>query len=190
MDPAQIFTLSGDSKVQEVIGRLKFLSKIRHGEKINSRDLFVRDNDSVVQRFLRTFRNVTTYLSASENVESKESTLAFIQNTINEAITLIAVYRRDSDDFKQSIANIIVNNLESSKVGIRNLIATYQCDRKFISEAEAVIQTLEARITSMKKKGYMNGLTDDSFMPTITDPTITGISILDTPAQSSNESEE
>jgi len=165
MDAAQIFSLTGDSKVQEIIGRLKFMAKIRHGEKINVRERFVRDNDSVLQRILRTCRNVSTYISSSEIVESKEATLGFIRTTVNDAITLIAVYRRDRDDFKQSIANIIVENLESSKGGIRNLIATYQWDRKFISEAEAVIQTLEARISSMKKKGYMKGFTDESFMP-------------------------
>ena len=165
MDPAQIFSLTGDAKVQEVIGRLKFMAKIKHGEKINVRDLFVRDNDSVMQRFLRTIRNATTYLSASEIVESKKATLAFIQSTVNDAITLIAVYRRDKDDFKQSIANIVVENLEASKSGIRNLIATYQSDRMFISESEAVIQTLEARIKNMQQKGYMPGITDESFMP-------------------------
>ena len=146
MDPAQIFSMTGDSKVQQVIGRLKFMAKIKHGEKINVRELFVRDNDSVLQRMMRTLRNASTYLSSSEIVESKDATLTFIQDTVNDAITLIA-------------------NLELSKTGIRNLIATYQSDRKFISEAEAVIQTLEARIKSMKNKGYMNGITDLSFMP-------------------------
>lgn len=167
MDPAQIFSMTGDAKVQEVIGRLKFMSKILHGEKINVRELFVRDNDSVMQRVLRTMRNVGTFLSASESVESKQATLDFIQETVNSAITLIAIYRRDNDEFKKNIADIIVNNLEQSKVGIRNLIATYQSDRKFISEAEAVIQTLEVRINSMRQKGYMPGISDASFMPVI-----------------------
>ena len=167
MDPAQIFSLTGDAKVQEVIGRLKFMSMIRHGEKINIRELFVRDNDSILQRFLRTIRNVTTFISSSEIVESKDATLAFIQDIVNNAITLIAVYRGEKDKFKQDIANIIVENLENSKGGIRNLIATYQSDRRFISEAEAVIQTLEARIKSMTGKGYMPGITDASFMPIV-----------------------
>ena len=167
MDPAQIFSLTGDATVQEVIGKLKFMSKIQKGEKINVRQLFVRDNDSDIQRLLRTVRNFGAYLLASDVVESKKATLTFIQETVNSAITLIAIYRRDNDDFKKSIADIIVNNLEESKIGIRNLISTYQKDRKFISEAEAVIQTVEARIRSMRDKGYMPGITDASFMPEI-----------------------
>lgn len=185
MDPAQIFSMTGDAKVQEVIGRLKFMSKILHGEKINVRELFVRDNDSVMQRLLRTMRNVGTFLSASDSAESKQATLDFIQDTVNSAITLIAIYRRDNDDFKKNIADIIVNNLEQSKVGIRNLISTYQSDRKFISEAEAVIQTLEVRINSMRQKGYMPGISDASFMPAIVN-----ISPVGSPEESPEEKSE
>ena len=166
MDTAQIFSLCGDSQVQHVIGHLKFIAKIQRGEKINVRELFVRDNDSILQRLLRTLRNATTVLSSSEIVESKEATLAFIQETVNNAINLIAIYRNDQDEFKHNIADLIVENIELSKAGIRNSIATYQYDRKFISEAEAVIQTLEARIDSMKKRGYMKGMSDATFMPT------------------------
>ncbi len=102
-------------------------------------------------------------------VESRDATLSFIQDTVDNAITLIIVYRQERDEFKQNIADIIVNNLEASKCGIRNMITTYQSDRKFISEAEAVIQTLEARITSMKTRGIVSGMSDVSFMPPIAD---------------------
>lgn len=173
MDTEQIFSLTGDVKVQQVIGKLKFMSKIQHGEKINIRELFVRDNDSVLQRVFRSLRNATTYISSSEIVESKESTLSFIQDTVNEAIALISIYRCENDKFKQNIADIIVTNLEGSKFGIRNLISTYQSDRRFISEAEAVIQTLEARINSLKEKGYMPQMTDKSFMPDLPSPPTT-----------------
>lgn len=167
MDPAQIFSFTGDSNVQEVIGHLKFMSKIKQGEKIDTRNLFVRDNDSMIQRFFRTVKNAGAYVLSSEVVESKNATLSFIQNTVNDAINLISIYRRDQNEFRQSIADIIVQNLEMSKIGIRNLIATYQYDRKFISDAEAVIQTVEARISSLKKQGYMSGISEESFMPNV-----------------------
>jgi len=165
MDTAQIFSLTGDEKVQDVIGRLKFISKIKSGEKLNVRELFVRDNDSVLQRVIRTIRNFGTYLSASDVVESKEATITFIQDTLNQAINLIMIYCKEDDEFKKNVASIIVENLEKSKIGIKNSIETYQNDRKFISRVEAIIQTMEIRIKSMKEKGYMNGLSDTSFMP-------------------------
>lgn len=175
MDNAQTFSLTGDAKVQEVIGKLKFLAKIKQGEKINVRGLFVRDNDSIAQRFLRTVHNLCTWISASETVESKDATLVFIQDTVNCAITLIGIYNNDTDVFKKQIAKLIVINLENSKSGIGNLILTYKSDRRFISDAEAVIETLEARINSMKISGLMVEMTDKSFMPQLAeniDPSI------------------
>ena len=152
--------------VDGFIEKSNSLRKINHRLlKGELRELFVRDNDSVTQRVFRSLKNWTTYLSGSETVESKDATLAFIRETVNEAITLISVYSRDKEEFKRSIADIIVQNLESSKVGIRNMIATYQNDRKFISNAEANIQTLEVKINSLRKKGLMSGMSDDSFMP-------------------------
>ena len=164
MEQADLQEIESNVKVQEIISHLKFLSKVQPGEKINVRDFYVRDNDQVLQRFLRTIHNFSTLLSSSEIVESKEATLFFIQNTVNNAISIIGAYY-NKDDFKQRIANIIIGNLEASKSGIRNLIATYQGDRKFISNAEAVMQTLEARIKSMQTNGYMNGISNKSFMP-------------------------
>jgi len=162
----QIFTMSNDEKVTAVNSNLKFLSRIHVGEKINIRDLFVRDNDSFVQRAIRTFRNVTTYISMSESVESKSATLEYIKFTINDAIALISYYRKDKTNaLHQHIANSIVKDLESSKAGIRNLLCTYQNDRRFIAEAEATIQSLEARIWNLKKGGLMDGFTDISFIP-------------------------
>lgn len=167
MEPAQIFALTGDVKVQQVVGRLKFISKIKQGEKVNVRELFVRDNDSVWQRFIRSLRNYSTYLAGSDIVESKEATLNFIKDSVNDSINLIAIYRRGKEKFQQQIANIIVENLENAKGGIRNSIATYQYDRKFISHAEAVMQTLEARIVSLKENGLMQGMSDLPLMPDI-----------------------
>lgn len=167
MDPSHISSLTSEDKVKEIISRLKFIATVKYGEKINVRELFARDNDSVFQRFLRTVRNVGTYIASSENVESKKATLAFIQDTINRTLTLIIAYRSPDDDYKQHISNLLITNLEQSKPGIRNLILTYRGDRKFLSEAEATIQTLEARIKSMHNKGYLEGMTESSFMPHI-----------------------
>lgn len=168
MDTAQVFAISS-SKVEQVISHLKFLSKIRPGEKINTSELFVRNNDSVFQRVIRTLRNVTSLVSAGNSSETKEATLEFIQTTINEAIGIIAVYRSDKDQFRNNIADILVSNLEASKVGIRNVISTYQNDRKFISQVAAIMQTLEARIQNLQKRGFMSGMTETSFMPEIND---------------------
>lgn len=142
---AKVFSLTGnDVPVENIITKLKFLSKIKSGEKINVRQLFVRNNDSIHQRFARTVRNL-----AFEG-ESKEETLEFIKFIINDAINLICVYRSDTaDPFKQRIADMIVENLRQSKQGIKALTGTYSDNILFVSQIEAVVDTLDARIDSL-----------------------------------------
>jgi len=141
MDTAQNFSLTGnDRPIEEIITKLKFLSKIRAGEKLNVKAMFVRDNSSVYQRFLRTL--------ALEG-ESKDETLTFIKTIINEAVDLICVYRRNSNAFNQNIAALIIENLESAKEGLCSLSETYAYDNLFVSRIEAVMATLDARIRSL-----------------------------------------
>ena len=162
MEKTNIFSLEDENKnkVLENISKLNFLSKIRKNEKINVKDLFVRDNDSIPQRFIRTIKNWTDYFSSLNNVESKESTLKFINETITSSLNLIFFYKTNENDentikFRNDMANLIIKNLNLSIMGINNLIDTYQNDRKFISDAQAVMQTLHIKIDSMIDDGYI-----------------------------------
>ena len=139
------------------------MAKIKRGEKVNVKELFVRDNSSIWQRIARTLRNMSTSISHSEVVESKEATLAFIEIVIGDAITMIYAYRKESDEFKQGIADIIVGNLERSKPGVANLAETYKGERKFISDMEATLQTLDASLLALKRNGLATGLSDKGF---------------------------
>jgi len=163
MESEQTFN---DDRVQVIISRLKFMSKIKTGEKINIRELYIRDNESVVQRFLRSIKNYATIISGAEIVESKDATLQFIRETLNTAIDLIIIYKGQDDQFKNKLAELLIKNLEDAKGGISNIINTYNYDRKFLAEASATIETIEAKISSMKEKKLISSdtLTDLSFM--------------------------
>jgi len=149
MDTAQIFSHTGSEiPVHEIISRLKFLSKLRPGEKINVKYLFIRDNNSIWQRLLRTIINTIS------DGESKNETLEFVKNVINSAFDLIYVYRKTPDNFRSDITNLIIKNLKESKTGLESLIQTYDNDRLFVSRIETFLQTLDTRLTSLEKEEY------------------------------------
>jgi len=134
--------------VKDVISKLRFLSKIKPGEKLNVKEYFVRDNNSIFQRILRSIRNLS-----AEGAESKDATLEFIEQITDETLDLICTYRAHSnndDDYKHYLSDMLIKNLENSKKGIRNLFKTYEYDRIFVSRAEAILQTLDARIRTLK----------------------------------------
>lgn len=146
---AKTFSLTGsDIPVENVITKLKFLSRVKPGEKINVKHLFVRtvDVDDWYQKWYQKFlRTVTTIVSGGE---SKEETREFIKFIYNEAIDLICLYNsHPTDTFKQKIAEMLVDNLRHSKEGIESLKVTYAEDTRFKSQIDAIVETMEARLS-------------------------------------------
>lgn len=164
---AKTFSLTGgDIPVENVVTKLKFLSNVKPGEKINVRQLFVRDDTDWYQRFVRTMKNIIPKLfnptMPLTNGESKAETLEFIKFIYNEAIDLICVYNDPRDKFKQDISNMIIENINRSKTGINSLIHTYSEDIKFKSQIGAIVETLDARLSSVRDLGYTMALSQES----------------------------
>ena len=140
----QNFDQIGDEQVNTILSKLKFLSKIKVGEKINSKYYFVRDNNSIVQRFLRSMRNLT-----AENSENKNSTLEFINETVNRTIHLICIYKKSNNLYSKQISDLLIENLNDTKAGVRNLTKTYEDDRIFVSKLESFIQSFELKLQNI-----------------------------------------
>lgn len=150
LDSAKHFTQTGNEHVvNDVISKLKFISKTKPGEKLNVKELFVRDNNEIWQRFLRTMRNSILW----EDGESKESTLAFTSSVTDEALNLICFYRRNAKNtFDNNIADMLTKNLEEALNGMESLLDTYKDDRKFSSQIETLMNTLNLRLEAFVRK--------------------------------------
>ncbi len=144
INPQNFEQIGSDQVITDILSKLKFLSKIKVGEKINCRFYFVRDNNSLIQRFLRTIRNFS-----AENSENKTSTLEFINDIINKTINLICLYKTNGNPFSQQISELLIENLKESKNGILNLVKTYEDDRIFVSKLESFIDGFELKLLNI-----------------------------------------
>ena len=153
IDSAKSFSQRGEEKtIQDLISKLRFISRIKPGEKVNIRELFVRDDSILWQRLIRTIRNLSY-----ENAESKESTLQFLEVVTDTAINLICIYKKNEDNnFNVNVANLIITNLESAVPGMEALIETYKYDRNFCSKVEALLGTLTLRLSTLKENGVID----------------------------------
>lgn len=147
-DAAKLFSQTGNEKtIKNLVSKLRFIAKVNPGEKLNVKELFVRDNNVVWQRFLRTMRDKVLW----EDGESKESTQAFVEAVTDEAINLICYYRSDkTNDFNNQIADLLTRNLEEAIKGMESLIETYKDDRIYSSKIEAMMGTLTLRLETLK----------------------------------------
>ena len=125
----------------ETITRLKFLSKIRKGEKINVSDGSLQPDSY----FTSLSRSVL-------NTDNRQNTLTYIQNSINSGFQLFTTYIRSDKTSEKMIANQIIGDIEESKNGIRNLKNTYQDDTMFCCSIDTYLQTIDAKIEEFREK--------------------------------------
>jgi hypothetical protein len=149
IDSAKYFTQTGSEHVvNDIISKLIFISKVKKGEKLNTKELFVRDNNDMLQRMVRTVRSNVFW----DDGENKESTIIFLSTVTNEALNLISIYRKDpSNEFNNNIADLLSQNVENSLQGLESLIYTYREDRIFSSQIETMIDTLKLRVKAFSK---------------------------------------
>ena len=116
-----------DKKDRDLIAKVKFLSQINEGDKIDVRYM-LRQPRGIFQSFWRSI----------ETLQDRRSTFNFVSETISDAIQFIK-NNIEEEKFK-SVIDKLVMDLLKCEFGLNNLIKTYQDDLKFKCDIETVIE--------------------------------------------------
>ena len=118
---------------REIITRLKFISKIMVGDKINTRHHLSIQPNNFLTRISRTI-----ILQ-----DSRTNALLFISETVNSAIELVESIKVSDRAFDINMTKILLMDLNKSKVGIKNLSETYSDDLIIVSNFETILQNID-----------------------------------------------
>lgn len=121
--------------VEDIISRLKFISKIQKNEKVNVKSLMVQ-GDSLIARISRTFINT----------DNRNNTFNFITNTIKRGFEILTLYGNQHTNFSKTMVDNILIDIESCLKGLENLKTTYQDDVMYCCKLETLIQDINARL--------------------------------------------
>ena len=126
---------------EDNISRLKFIGKIKKGEKINIKDMYVQANN-ILTKINRSF----------VNVDNRNNTLGFILETIKKSFEELLSHLNKSRDnlFDLSISTNMILDLENCKTGLINLKDTYVDDLMFCCKVDTIIQDIDARLEEIK----------------------------------------
>ena len=130
-----------DDSRQDIIAKLKFLSRVSKGQKINVKDMILQDED------WKTKVSRTVW-----NIDNRNNTMSFIQNTITSAFNLISLLIKSESVGDKQICNTIIVDIIASKRGINALKSTYQEDTFFCCGVDTYIQMIEAHISELRDK--------------------------------------
>lgn len=137
----------GERSVQDIVSKLKFLSKIKKGEKLDVNSLLLYPDNF----------QTTVYRTLMTKGESRTATLKFMITLFNDAFDLASKYLRKDDVFLKEIGNMIVSSLQESKSGIEGFIGTYSDDRMFVAQLETLNKTLDAKLVDLNRN-IKNGI--------------------------------
>lgn len=132
-----------DGIYQDVVSKLRFISKIREGEKLDIQSLQMVPADHWFSKL---------YRSLFSRGESRDSTFKFVVKVIGEAFELISKYIYQNEILYTQTVIEILKALEESKAGLINLIRTYHDDRMYISRIDTLINTIDTKTSDLQRQ--------------------------------------
>jgi len=130
-----------NKSVEEIISSLKFISKFKAGEILNTQNETLTQGGWITSIW-RTF---------IYRRESRQETLEFFRRVTNDAFAMLNCFLRDNDRFNQELGVMIFNAIRESRDGIENHKKTYSSDQRYVSEIETFLLLLDARLKEYKK---------------------------------------
>jgi hypothetical protein len=124
----------------EVITRLKFIGTVEKDEKINVKNMTIQSN-TIFTSIHRMFQQ-----------ESRDTTLDFLKSTFNRVFEIIKLHLCGETETDKYFASHLINDLQSSINGLKNLQHTYSSDRLFKSYIDMLIQTITCNLLEIKAK--------------------------------------
>lgn len=125
----------------QLISRLKFLSKINKNEKIDTKNLVVQPADTYYTSLTRTYKQ-----------DSRNNTLSFIQSIIRNSFLLIDKYATSEVISEQKIVKHLADDIQHCKLGITNVKSTYESDTMFCCSLDTLLQNIDAKVSELKIK--------------------------------------
>ena len=156
-----------DDSRQDIITKLKFLSRVSKGQRINVKEMILQDESWL-----------TTASRTVWNIDNRNNTMTFIQNTITSAFNMIGLLLRSETVGDRQICKTIVGDIIASKKGIRNLKGTYTDDTYFCCGVDTYIQMIDAHMTDLKSKHseLFEGINLEEVSSTFSSPKMDGLS--------------
>jgi hypothetical protein len=122
---------------REVIKKLKFITMIEPGERINVNTCSTSANTIFSAVYRSLFK------------ESRQKTFQFLNEVMDRSFELIFLYKESTKVSDRISLVQVVEDIMGSLSGIRNLQTTYQSDRNFYCEMEALLGSIYSRLAEL-----------------------------------------
>ena len=125
----------------ETISKLKLIGRISNGDKLNVKGLFIqRDN---------FFTKISRWLYYIDN---RNNTVNFVRTVIYNTFTIINNLSKSNRRYENLILINVLEDMESAKAGILNLMKTYEDDIKMNCDLLCLIESITVELTKYQNE--------------------------------------
>lgn len=126
---------------EDIIPKLKFISKLNKGDKINVKNMYIQHNN-FINKVSRSFFHI----------DDRTNTLYFVTNTVKKGFELFHQHVDSDSNFDVIFCTNIYSDLKNTITGLLNLKETYIEDLMFTCKIDALIEEIDARLHDIEKK--------------------------------------
>lgn len=124
--------------LNDLLVKLRILSMIERGKKINMGTLTFTDSSSWLGALGRTLTG-----------EGRKGLMVHLNQIIQQSINAINEYK------ETEFCSLIVNHLAQARIGIQNLTTTYQCDPNIVAQVEICVANIDMQLE--KNRSLLEG---------------------------------
>lgn len=124
----------------DIIARLKFIGTWQPGDKLDVKNMRIESN------------NLFTPLKRLFNGEGRETTLAFVYNTVERAFAIMYSLAATDKASDTLVCGHILIDMHTAIGGITNLQTTYKDDMMYVCNLQTMIQTIQAKLIDVKTR--------------------------------------
>lgn len=129
----------------DIIPKLKFISRLNKGDKINVKNLYIQPNN-FINKISRSFIHI----------DDRTNTLIFVNNTIKKGFDLFLQHIESNNSFDTILCQNILIDLKNAINGLLNLKETYGDDIMFVCKIDSLIEEIDARLIEIGNKYKMS----------------------------------
>lgn len=148
-------TNSIPATLNDLLVKLKILSKLERGSKINMGTMSFVDANSLYGA-----------VSRSLSGEGRKGLIIYLNNIVQQAINAINEYH-DTE-----FCRLVVNHLAEAKIGIQTLVTTYQADPQIVAQIEICVANIDLQLhkNRLLLEGHEIGAIHNTAIQTIIQP--------------------
>lgn len=120
---------------QEIISRIKFISRLNKGDKINTKYMYVQP-DGIATSLSRTFYRQ----------DNRANAMTFFKDTINRGFELLITLKRSDINADKILLDNMISDLKLSKNGLENMKFSYISDTKFVCDIDTILGDIDSKL--------------------------------------------